>query len=53
VSTFNSNLRFRWEYRPGSDFFVVYNDNRDTTLTGFPTLRGRGIVIKLTKLFRM
>jgi hypothetical protein len=53
ASSFNSNLRFRWEYRPGSDFFIVYNDNRDTTLKGFPELRGRGIAVKLTKLFRM
>ena len=21
--TFSSNLRFRWEYRPGSELFVV------------------------------
>jgi hypothetical protein len=53
LSTFNTNLRFRWEYQPGSDFFIVYNDNRDTILTGFPTLRSRGIVVKLTRLFRM
>ena len=24
------NARFRWEYRPGSDLFVVYSDGRDT-----------------------
>ena len=30
--TFGSNLRFRWEYRPGSELFVVYTDERDTTL---------------------
>ena len=29
--TFSSNLRFRWEYRPGSELFVVYTDERDTT----------------------
>ena len=28
--TFSSNLRFRWEYRPGSEFFVVYTDEHDT-----------------------
>jgi uncharacterized protein DUF5916 len=53
TSTFNTNLRFRWEYQPGSDFFVVYTDNRDTTLLGFPTLRSRGLVVKLTRLLRM
>ena len=29
---FSSNLRFRWEYRPGSEVFVVYTDERDTSL---------------------
>ena len=24
---FSSNFRFRWEYRPGSELFVVYNQN--------------------------
>ena len=28
---FSSNLRFRWEYRPGSELFVVYTDERDLT----------------------
>jgi len=51
-SSFNTNVRFRWEYEPGSDFFVVYTDNRDTTGTGFPLLRNRGFVMKLTRLFR-
>jgi hypothetical protein len=51
--TFNTNARLRWEYRPGSDLFVVYTDNRDTTGAGFPELRNRGIVVKLTRLFRM
>jgi hypothetical protein len=53
ASTFNTNARFRWEYRPGSDLFVVYTDNRDTTAGGFPELRNRGIVIKMTRLFRL
>jgi Domain of unknown function (DUF5916) len=53
AGTFSTNVRFRWEYQPGSDFFIVYNDDRDTTRSGFPALRGRGIVIKLTRLFRM
>ena len=28
--TFSSNVRFRWEYRPGSEFFVVWTDEQDT-----------------------
>ena len=26
----STNARFRWEYRPGSELFVVYNEERDT-----------------------
>ena len=29
-----TNLRFRWEYRPGSELFVVYNESRDTSRSG-------------------
>jgi hypothetical protein len=53
ASTFTSNVRLRWEYRPGSDLFVVYTDSRDTTGSGFPLIRNRGLVVKLTRLFRM
>jgi hypothetical protein len=49
----STNIRFRWEYRPGSDFFIVYTDNRDTTVRGFPEMRNRGLVVKLTRLFRL
>ena len=28
--TFSSNVRFRWEYRPGSEFFVVWTDEQNT-----------------------
>ena len=30
AKSLGSSLRFRWEYAPGSDFFVVYSDGRDT-----------------------
>ena len=26
----SSNIRLRWEYQPGSELFVVYNEQRDT-----------------------
>jgi Domain of unknown function (DUF5916) len=50
----SSNIRFRWEYQPGSDLFVVYADSRDTgTLNpGVPALQGRSIAVKLTRLVR-
>jgi hypothetical protein len=49
---FSSNLRFRWEYRPGSELFVVYTDERDTLPRGFPELRNRAFVVKINRLFR-
>ena len=30
-----ANVRLRWEYRPGSEFFVVYNEDRDTLAPAF------------------
>jgi hypothetical protein len=53
AGTVNTSVRFRWEYQPGSDLFVVYTDNRDTTGSGFPALESRGFVVKITRLFRM
>ena len=47
-----NNIRFRWEYRPGSDIFLVYSDGRDTTLSGFPLLKNRSMAIKFTRLVR-
>ena len=49
---FGSNLRFRWEYLPGSELFVVYTDERDTLKPGFPDLKNRAFVIKINRLFR-
>ncbi len=46
------NARLRWEYRPGSDLFVVYSDGRSTLEPGFPTLQNRALTIKLTRFFR-
>jgi hypothetical protein len=47
-----TNVRFRWEYRPLSELFVVYSDGRDTLTPGFPALLNRGVTLKLTRLFR-
>jgi hypothetical protein len=49
---FSSNIRFRWEYQPGSEMFVVYTDERDTTKAGYPDLKNRAFVVKITRLFR-
>jgi hypothetical protein len=48
---FSTNLRFRWEYRPGSEFFLVYTDERDTLGRG-TALRNRAVVAKINRLVR-
>jgi hypothetical protein len=49
--TFSSNIRFRWEYLPGSEFFAVYTDERDTSAS-LRGLRNRAFVLKITRVFR-
>jgi hypothetical protein len=52
-NSFSSNVRMRWEYQPGSELFVVYNDGRDTRFGGFlPELQNRSFVVKINRLFR-
>jgi hypothetical protein len=48
---FSSNLRFRWEYAPGSELFVVWTDERQTGPQGMG-LRSRGLTLKGTRLLR-
>jgi hypothetical protein len=51
--TFGSNVRFRWEWAPGSELFVVYTEDRDTdVLDRWSELMGRQLVIKATRLVR-
>lgn len=53
--TFSSNVRFRWEYRPGSEFFVVWTDEQNTNPLDPRArfeLRNRALVVKMTRLFR-
>jgi len=47
-----ANARFRWEYQPGSELFIVYNDERDTRASGFPQMTTRALVVKVNRLFR-
>ena len=48
-----TNLRFRWEYQPGSELFVVYTEGRDTLPpTGSTALENRGFVVKINRLLR-
>ena len=48
---FSANLRYRWEYSPGSDVFVVFSTNRDGD-DGLSGLTDRALVVKFTRLFR-
>jgi hypothetical protein len=53
----SSNLRFRWEYAPGSELFLVYTDERGTDDPLAPPtmvrgLRNRAVVFKLNRLLR-
>jgi hypothetical protein len=49
--TLSSSVRLRWEYRPGSDLFVVYSDGRETLRPGID-LQNRSFAIKITRLLR-
>ena len=55
IDTVSTNLRLRWEYSPGSELFVVYTEDRDSTPfrpDRITELRNRGFVIKFNRLFR-
>ncbi|HYB93565.1 MAG TPA: DUF5916 domain-containing protein, partial [Vicinamibacterales bacterium] len=64
-TSFGSNVRFRWEYRPGSELFVVYTDDYNTEdvrpegpagtalARDLTALRNRALVIKFNRLFRL
>ena len=46
---FNANVRFNLIHHPLSDLFIVYNEQRFTTVGG--PAPGRSIIIKLTQMF--
>ena len=55
ASSISTNLRLRWEYHPGSELFVVYNEERADTLLAprrYP-LQNRALIVKLNRLFRL
>ena len=45
-----ANIRLRWEYQPGSELFVVYNEQHNT-LDRFPALANRAFIVKINRLF--
>lgn len=50
--TVSSNVRLRWEYQPGSELFVVWNEQHDTFAPGLP-VQNRALIIKFNRLFRL
>lgn len=52
TASFSTNLRLRWEYKPGSEMFIVYTDERATVPSHWLPLRNRGFVVKVNRLFR-
>jgi hypothetical protein len=48
----STNARLRWEYHPGSELFVVYNEERNTLTPRFPGLNNRSFIVKFNRLFR-
>jgi Domain of unknown function (DUF5916) len=48
----SANVRFRWEYHPGSELFVVWNEERDSRSAGVPDLQNRALILKITRLIR-
>jgi hypothetical protein len=48
----SANVRLRWEYHPGSELFIVYNEDRDTRARSFPALSTRAFIVKVNRLLR-
>jgi hypothetical protein len=51
-SIVSANVRLRWEYRPGSELFVVLNEQRDSTALRFPSLINRALIVKINRLLQ-
>jgi hypothetical protein len=52
INAVSANVRLRWEYRPGSELFVVFNEDRDTRAPNFPGLNNRAFIVKVNRLMR-
>ena len=51
-NSLGANIRYRWEYTPGSDFYIVYGEGRNTAIEVPGELATRTFVVKFTRLFR-
>ena len=45
-----ANIRLRWEYQPGSELFVVFNEQHNT-VDRSPALANRAFIVKINRLF--
>jgi hypothetical protein len=53
TNSVTTNARFRWEYIPGSELFIVYSDGRNTLNDRWlPQLDNRSFIVKVTRLLR-
>jgi hypothetical protein len=53
VHALTSSARLRWEYRPGSELFLVYSDGHNLLELQRPTgLLNRSVAVKITRLMR-
>jgi len=52
IRSASANVRLRWEYQPGSELFIVYNEDRDTRARSFPALSTRAFIVKVNRLLR-
>jgi len=55
ANSLSTNVRWRWEYIPGSELFVVYTDDSTADLpptSTAPRLLNRGLVLKVNRLLR-
>ena len=51
TASVSTNARLRWEYQAGSELFVVYNEDRNTSSLGVRGLSTRSIIVKVNRLF--
>jgi len=54
TNTVSVNARLRWEYRLGSELFIVYNEERfsDAPSLVTPGLQNRAFIVKVNRFFR-
>ena len=51
-TSLSSNLRFRWEFQPGSELFLVYTEGRSAFPPRGTDLQSRGFTVKINRLVR-